>query len=157
MYERILIPFDGSATSEKALQEAIALAKLTGARLRIVHVVEIMHVVSGFEPAVFLQDTLPRLRKAGETILEQANRRAADAGVATDTVLLESVADRVSDIVVDQAKTWNADLIVIGTHGRRGMRRLMLGSDAEEVVRMAPAPVLLVRTPEELRAAAAAS
>ena len=69
----------------------------------------------------------------------------AAQGVAVDAVLLESFAARVSDLVVEQALGWKADLIVIGTHGRRGVRRMLLGSDAEQILRQAPVPVLLVR------------
>jgi len=156
MYQRILVPFDGSSTSELGLQEALKLAKLTGAKLRVVHAIEIMHHVSGFEPyAIFTQDALPRMRKAGEQILEHASLCAKAGGVAAETILLESLGTRVCDLVIEQAKLWNADLIVIGTHGRHGMRRLMLGSDAELILRNASVPVLLLRAPDAAPAPAA--
>jgi len=93
-------------------------------------------------------DVIPLMKEAGEKILEQARTLVAASGVKVDTLLFDSLATRVSDTVVEQAKAWDADLIVIGTHGRRGVKRLMLGSDAEQIVRMAPVPVLLVRAPE---------
>ena len=62
-----------------------------------------------------------------------------------DTVLKDSFAGRVSDLVIKEAGAWPADLIVLGTHGRRGLGRLFMGSDAEAIVRSAPVPVLLLR------------
>ena len=66
-------------------------------------------------------------------------------GVQVDTLLFDNVSNRLCDTVLEQVKKWGADLIVIGTHGRRGVGRMLLGSDAEQVVRTAPVPVLLVR------------
>ena len=69
-----------------------------------------------------------------------------------ETVLVERGADRISERIVEQAKAWDAHLIVIGTHGRRGVGRLLLGSDAEQTMRIAPVPILLVRTPDDAAA-----
>ena len=66
-----------------------------------------------------------------------------------DTALVERSTARISERIVEHAKSWGAELIVIGTHGRRGVGRILLGSDAEQTVRIAPVPVLLVRAPEE--------
>jgi nucleotide-binding universal stress UspA family protein len=149
MYQRILVPFDGSAASAKGLDEASSLAKLTGAELRVVHQVQVLNFATGSEPyKAYTEDVIPHTRRVGEQILEQARARAAASGIDVQTVLLEDLASRVSDLVVEQAKAWNADLIVLGTHGRRGIGRLLLGSDAEQIVRSASVPVLLVRAPE---------
>jgi nucleotide-binding universal stress UspA family protein len=67
------------------------------------------------------------------------------ADIPVDTVLADTLQGRVCDLVIDEANRWKADLIVIGTHGRRGPGRLAMGSDAEQILRLAPAPVLLVR------------
>ncbi|HET7877050.1 MAG TPA: universal stress protein, partial [Methylomirabilota bacterium] len=75
----------------------------------------------------------------------KAGARAREAGVAVEPALLESDGRRVAAVVVDEARWWEADLIVVGTHGRRGLDRLLLGSVAEGVVRAAPVTVLLVR------------
>jgi nucleotide-binding universal stress UspA family protein len=148
MYQRILVPIDGSATSTKGLDEAIKLAKLTGASLRLIHVVDELTFATGFETYdTFANDVIPLMKEAGETILEHGRARAAAAGVGVDTRLFETLAARLSEVVVEQVKDWNADLVVIGTHGRRGVDRLFLGSDAEQIVRTAPVPVLLVRAP----------
>lgn len=149
MYQRILVPIDGSATSTLGLDEAIKLAQLTGASLRLIHVSDALTFATGFETyAAYAADVIPRLKEAGEQILEQGRIRVAASGVKVDTLLLDGMVTRVSDLVVDQAKAWDADLIVIGTHGRRGVGRWLLGSDAEQIVRMAPVPVLLVRALE---------
>lgn len=149
MYQHILVPIDGSSTSTRGLEEAIKLAKLTGAGIRLIHVMDTWSVATGFEPyGVYVNDVLPRMKEVGEQLLTQAKTRVQEQGVKVDTVLSTSLAARVSDTVVEQAKAWGADLIVIGTHGRRGVGRMMLGSDAEQIVRMAPVPVLLVRAAE---------
>lgn len=146
MYQRILVPTDGSATSEKGLAEAIALAKLSGGRIRLVHVVDAMSVAMGADGfASYSAEVLPLLREAGTEILRRARERVQDAGVTVDVTLREVLAGRVADQVIEEATAWPADLIVIGTHGRRGVRRLVLGSDAEQVLRVSSVPVLLVR------------
>jgi nucleotide-binding universal stress UspA family protein len=146
MYRRILVPIDGSATSDKGLDEAIALARLTGARLCLVHVLDDLSFATGYETcAVYTDTVLPFARRSGERILQEASARAAARGVQVETRLVDDLPPRMSELVAEQAKAWQADLIVIGTHGRRGAARLLLGSDAEQIMRMAPVPVLLVR------------
>ena len=154
MYQRILVPVDGSATSNRGLDEAIRLAQLSGARLRLVHVVDGLIFSTGFELST--GDILGVLVDAGVQILSEAKARVEASGVAVDTYLPEAFGGRVCDIVNAQAKLWNADLVVIGTHGRRGVRRFLIGSDAEQIVRTASVPVLLVR-PEAAEADAAAA
>ena len=143
MYERILVPVDGSPTSMLGLDEAIKLAKLTGAGIRLVHVVDQLTFAAGFE--VYTGDLIGMLREAGLKVLGEAQARAEARGVVVTSFLCDTFGARVCDLVIDQAKEWKADLIVIGSHGRRGISRLFLGSDAEMVIRMAPVPVLLVR------------
>lgn len=146
MYKRILVPVDGSATSAKGLEEAIRLAKLTGASLELVNIVDELSLAFGVEAyATYSQDVLAALREGAREILEKAQQRAASAGVGVDTKAIETFGARVADLVVEEAVATKADLIVIGTHGRRGIGRLLLGSDAEQILRLAPVPVLLVR------------
>jgi nucleotide-binding universal stress UspA family protein len=145
MYQRILVPVDGSATSNAGLDEAVRLAKLTGARLRLVHVPDANLFAIGIES--YVGDVLQLLSEAGAQVLAEAKARVEASGVAVDTVLGEVFGKRVCEVVNDQVTAWQADLLVIGTHGRRGARRLLLGSDAEQIVRSASVPVLLVRTP----------
>ncbi len=143
MYQRILVPVDGSPTSNQGLDEAVKLAKLTGATLRLVYVVNELTFATGFE--IYTPDLIGLLKEGGEQILREAKARVQTSGVDVSTFLSENFAGRLCDIVVDEARTWNADLIVIGSHGRRGVQRLFIGSDAEQILRNAPVPVLLVR------------
>lgn len=149
MYQRILVPVDGSATSNAGLDEAVKLAKLLGAQLRLLHVVDQMPLAvsaEGFGTGSF--DLLGMLKEAGARILSDAKARVQSAGVAADALLIDSPGSRLSDQVAAVAREWRADLIVLGTHGRRGIGRVLMGSDAEQVVRNAPVPVLLYRLPD---------
>lgn len=146
MYQRILVPTDGSPTSERGLTEAIALAGLSGGHVRLLHVVDALPVAVNADAfAGYAAEILPLLREGGQVILEQARARVAAAGVECSVCLREVVAERVNEVVLEEAASWKADLIVIGTHGRRGVTRLLLGSDAEQILRTASVPVLLVR------------
>jgi len=146
MYERILVPYDGSATSAEALAEAVRLAKLCSSRMRLIHVVDPLMYITGFEVgAIFANEILPGLLAAGEDLLRKACGPIEEQGIPVESEVIQSSGERVARIVVEQAVSWKADLIVIGTHGRRGVDRVLMGSDAELVARTAPVPVLLVR------------
>ncbi|MEO8309596.1 MAG: universal stress protein [Caldimonas sp.] len=149
MYQRILVPIDGSPTASRGLDEAVELARLSGGSIRLLHVLDQFTFLTGLEiGSTYAPDVLSLLREGGEWILGEGKARVAAAGVAFDTLLLEGIAVRTAAVVVRQAQEWPADLIVIGSHGRRGVRRLMLGSDAEQIVRTATVPVLLVHADE---------
>jgi len=143
MYKRILVPFDGSATSNAGLDEAVKLTKLTGAGIRLVHVLD--HLPFSTGEAGLTGNLLGILVEAGSQVLLDGKRRVEAADVPVDTFLSETFGERVCNVVDEQAKAWNADLIVIGTHGRRGVKRMLIGSDAEQIVRTASVPVHLVR------------
>lgn len=148
MYQRILVPIDGSVTSDLALQEAIKLAKQMDAKLELVHI---------YEDAIYLVDenyfNYEELQKTihdcGEKILTQAEDRVKTAGISVETRLIPSNNERIAHLLMEEVKRWQADLIVIGTHGRSGFSRLLLGSVAEGIVRMAIVPVLLIREAKE--------
>lgn len=149
MYKRIVVATDGSDTSSIAVEHAVQLAKDQRARLRFVHVVEsIGYAVSlagayPFDPTPLWE----ALREDGRKALATAEAKARSAGVDAETALLEDQEppERVAAILAKDAQKWDADLIVLGTHGRRGFDRLLLGSVAQALIRMAPTPVLLVR------------
>jgi nucleotide-binding universal stress UspA family protein len=143
-YKRILVPVDGSAISAKGLREAIKLAGRGRAKLLLLHVVEEYSAFSAPEVGVDVGPLLEAMLGAGRKMLARIERRVRSAGVRPETALVENVGGRVADEIVWQAKRWRADLIVIGTHGRRGLQRALVGSDAELVVRYSPVPVLLV-------------
>lgn len=144
MYQRILVPVDGSDTSRTALQEAIKLAKQLGAKLKLVHVIENTRVfdTEGMVDYATLREIATR---NGEQVLARAKELAEQSSLEVDTALLEGGGDRNEDVIVAEARQWLAELIVIGTHGRSGISRLLFGSVAEGVVRGAPIPVLLIR------------
>jgi len=145
MFRRILVPIDGSGPSRVGLERAIALARNQKARLRLMHVVDENGVVQGMEPAMNVGDLLDGLVADGRKILAAAAATVKKHGVKADTVLYEVLIGRVADRIVREAAKWHADVIVMGTHGRRGIGRLVMGSDAENVLRQSPVPVLLVR------------
>ena len=142
MYKRILVPVDGSPTSTHGLDQAIGLAKESGGTIRLIHVLDRIIFAGG---ETLTGDVFGLLREVGEQILQQMKEHAAAAGMEVSTYLSEVQPGRVCDVVAEQAKAFEADLIVVGTHGRRGVSRLLVGSAAEQIVRMAPVPVLVVR------------
>jgi nucleotide-binding universal stress UspA family protein len=152
VYRRILVPIDGSPTSTRGLTEAIRLAQDQHAALRLLHVLDELIVTPGAETVVYLDNTVDLLREAGEQILAKARTLVQQAGLEPESVILEIMGGRAADSVVAEANRWGADLIVLGTHGRRGVGRLVMGSDAEEVVRTTRIPVLLVRADAESHA-----
>ena len=144
-YRRILVAVDGSATSMKGLREAIRLAKDGRTQLFLVHVVNEFYAfasLDGYSPGV---DLVPALREGGRRILAKAKALADKEGIRAKTLMRETLGGPAAETIVRDARKQRADLIVLGTHGRRGLRRLVLGSDAEAVVRTSPVPVLLVR------------
>lgn len=149
MYKKILVPYDGSQSSLRGLDEAVKLAKQMNATVRLAHAVNEYFMDTGYGVPFITPDLINSLRKGGQAILDTAASKVRESGVKTETVLLDQIGTRVADLVLDQAQAWSADLIVMGTHGRRGLSRLALGSDAEMVVRSANVPVLLVRATEK--------
>jgi nucleotide-binding universal stress UspA family protein len=149
MYTRILVPVDGSKTSDRGLAEAIRMARLTGGRLKLLHVIDgQLLALDSMAGLAVTPDLWNLLREAGEAILNRGRATVQAAGLPVETELREGLAQRVCDGVADAAKRWEAELVVLGTHGRRGVGRMLLGSDAEQVVRTSPVPVLLVRGEE---------
>lgn len=149
MYEKIMVAVDGSPTSLRGLDEAIKVAKAMRGRLMLVHVVNELVIQAEYVPTVYYEPILLSLRDAGAKVLEQAMGVARRAGVSCEQQLIETLAARAADEIVKQAQEWSADLIVLGTHGRRGLKRLAMGSDAELVLRQSPVPVLMVRDQPE--------
>lgn len=145
MYKRILVPTDGSNTATVGLREAIKLAKEQNAELRIVHVVDELVMAPPHAYGVTLNDVVGQLRALGKSIIAEAQTIAREAGVKSDTQLIEAFGGRAGEHVLNAAQEWAADIIVCGTHGRRGLRRIVLGSDAEYLVRRTSVPILLVR------------
>lgn len=143
----ILVPLDGSELAERAMPAAAALARRAGAELRLVHV----HVPIPAEPIYVeglpvVDEHLHSLRRMHEqAYLDQVLQKAA-AGIPAATVILEG---RVADALADYARSTEAALVVMTTHGRGGLERAWLGSVAEELTRVSPVPLLLIRPAPE--------
>lgn len=145
IYRNILVPVDGSETAERGLQEAIRLARGEERRSRLVHIVNELVLLSPNAYGMDMGSVFRMLVMGGEEVLDRAEATVKKAGIDVDTVLFEAMGGQAGAHIVRKALDWPADLIVCGTHGRRGFRRMVLGSDAEYVVRHTPVPVLLVR------------
>ena len=151
MYRRIMVSVDGSATSNKALVAATEMANYSGGRavLRLIHVLDEMAYFTGFDPYGGQSGELIKImRDTGEKILADALAVVKAAGIEVDTLLIDKFGERLGETIAVEAQNWNADLIVVGTHGRRRVGRMFLGSGAEQIIRLAPVPVLVIRTPE---------
>jgi nucleotide-binding universal stress UspA family protein len=149
MYSKILVPIDGSATADYGLREALKLASGSSATVFLLYVVDQYPLLVDMAAAASYQEVQDDLRRYGEEVLAKAKTVvAASPGLKVETIEREVVGGRVADVIVEEADKARCDLIVMGTHGRRGFSRLTLGSDAELVVRQAPVPVLLVRHQE---------
>ncbi|HKE95159.1 MAG TPA: universal stress protein [Povalibacter sp.] len=143
MYRRLLVPVDGSPASARALREAIAIARDAGTTLKLIHIVS--EVVLDPMYAQFREPLFESLRVAGQRTLLDAQESVRAAGVSFESELIEALHGIISELILAAARSWSADLIVMGTHGRRGVRRLLMGSDAEMVLRSTTFPLLLVR------------
>ena len=160
MYQKILVPVDGSDPSNSGLMEAIKLAKEQGAQIRLVHVVDEHVLDADYCIGTYAGDVIETARVAGERILLDGVSLVRQFGLEPESVALESLDGEASSLIVAEAQACCADLIVMGTHGRRGLKRLAMGSQAENVVRQTRMPVLLVHdgsenTPAAQRARAA--
>ena len=142
MYKRILVPVDGSPTANQALVAALQLARESGGRVRIVHAFDELAFLWGYEYEGNLARTA---RDDASKLMRESLEMAEAAGVPADTHLLDTHGKRLGDAVAEEAREWDADLIAIGTHGRRGLSRALLGSGAEYILRISPVPVLVVR------------
>lgn len=146
MYQRILIPVDVSKTSARAVQAAMPLMS-SATIVRLVYVVEDVYPLDAEAIAYIDYAALQTAaRHAGERALREAAVQLSELGAQVETALLESKGEGVAGVIDAEADRWGADLIVLGTHGRTGLSRLLLGSIAENVVRGSPVPVLMVRT-----------
>lgn len=147
MYDKILVATDGSTLSKKAVSSAISLAALTGASLVALKVVP-RYPQSYFEGGLALQaNEVGRIEKQwadeGQAVVDEVKKIAELQGVKTRALTIKS--DVVSDAVIATAKKHKCDLIVMASHGRRGVKRLLLGSETQQVLTHSHIPVLILR------------
>ncbi|MDB5946323.1 MAG: UspA domain protein [Ramlibacter sp.] len=153
MFKRILVPVDGSQTATKALVAALQLARDGGGRVRLVNIVEELSAADSYGGyGGYSEELVLALREGSERVLSDAMAVAQSAGVEADTMLYDKFGERLGEVIADAAMLWNADLVVVGTHGRRGIGRMFLGSGAEQIIRLSPVPVLVFRSPDEAAA-----
>ena len=147
MYKRIVVAVDGSETSGKALDEATKLAQEMSSVILLLHVCEEMPIM--WEPdgmnMILMQNSLKAVADAGKELLENHKRQLTEQGITVETKLVETYGGRIGSVISEEAQKWNADLLVVGTHGRKGIAHFLIGSVAEDVTRTASMPVLLVR------------
>ena len=133
---------DGRATSNKAVDFALRMAKDDQASVRLLHCIDETSFLDAYE---YSSQLIQQARQAGQKILQGGQAAAQKLGVTADTLLLERAGQRLGHSVADVAGDWGADLVVVGSHGRRGIGRLLLGSGSEQILRDSPVPVLLVK------------
>jgi nucleotide-binding universal stress UspA family protein len=147
MYKRMVVAVDGSETSGKALDEATKLAREMSSIILLLHVCEEMPIM--WEPdgmnMILMQNSLKAVSDAGKELLEKHRKQLAEQGMTVETKLVETYGGRMGGVISEEAQKWNADLLVVGTHGRKGIAHFLIGSVAEDVTRTASMPVLLVR------------
>ena len=147
MFKRILVTTDGSTLSKKAVKSAIDLAALCGAELVALKVVP-RYPQSYFEGGIALQpDEVRRVEKQwadeGQAVVDAVKKAALGKGVITKALIAKS--DVVSDAVLAAAKKNQCDLIVMASHGRKGIKRLLLGSETQHVLTHSTTPVLVLK------------
>jgi nucleotide-binding universal stress UspA family protein len=152
MFKKVLVAFDGGDAARQGLITALALAADQRAMLFVLHVLEGMpagwsaYVDEQFRPAR-VEALLQGLRVSGQKVLDEAQAMSSRQGCAMKALLVDARGRSVADVILAQIQEVGADVVVIGTHGREGMSRLVMGSAAESVLRHAEVPVLLVRAP----------
>jgi nucleotide-binding universal stress UspA family protein len=151
MYNHILVAIDESDTSDLALREAIDLAKDQNAVLRLVHVVDLTPLYLTVETPYPYVEHQKAMEEAGGKILETRATTVREAGLEVESKLItiKMLGESICDVIQEQSKQWPADLIVIGTHGRRGFQHAQLGSVAEGLMRLATKPALVIRGPKQ--------
>ncbi len=145
MYVSILVAIDGSGAAERALDEAIALARQLGSTLHVLSIDDDRMLNAAGSLCSPSDQLVEDWRVAGEKLVPAAVERARSQSVKAQGAVRCDPGRRVHELILQEAKNADANLIVMGTHGRRGLPRLLLGSDAELVLRESPVPVLLVR------------
>ena len=147
-FEHILVPVDFGASSSRARDQAIELAQKLGARLTLLH--GYLDPIASYGYAEGIYWPLDEIAKAAQVELERVVEKARLRCPKAEGLLISGDAARQ---IVDAVEKHGVDLIVMGTHGRKGLSRLVLGSVAEKVVRQSPVAVLTVRGPEEKKEA----
>lgn len=146
MFKNILIPTDGSEQSQRAVRTGVELAKLHQARITGIHVIPDYHLLIAYEGAFdpVTEERIEEEAKArAESYLAYIKKTAQDAGIACDTVCETS--DHPYDAILKTADAKGCDLILMTSHGRKGLVAVLLGSETRKVLTHTKVPVLVVR------------
>lgn len=142
-YEKILIPTDGSEANIEAVEKGLSMARLLGAKAKILFVVDTTTFID-IPPDDLVTNVTSHMKNKGEDVLDTVEEMADDYGVHIERTVKEG---HPTEIIIEESS--NADILVIGTHGRSGLSKLLLGSTAEKVIRHSKCPVLVVKIKEE--------
>lgn len=145
MFHKILVPTDGSEVSLVGALRAVPLAKLASATLCVVYVQDVYPFAGiGQSNATGRQDYIAAARAQGAAAIERIGTAAKEAGVKVETLIAED--SQPARGIVTAAQTSGADLIVMSSHGRTGVAKLVLGSVATKVLALSPVPVLVIKS-----------
>ena len=144
IYRNILVPVDDSSACEEGVWDAVELASALGSRVKLVHVINrTPWMAMGTGPAA-IEDLIIRIHSAGESMLHRIQKDMGAAGVEIDAKVIEGFGRRVGELVVAEASSWPADLIILGARRRRGIRHILMGGNVEYILHHSPIPVLLI-------------
>jgi nucleotide-binding universal stress UspA family protein len=141
MFKRILVPLDNSEGSRRALDFAVRWSQVSGGKISLVHYIDVQAFPNAFgygDPVIL------SAQRYAESFLAEQKSRLEESGVQVDTKLCLAIDKRLGQCISEAARAWGADLIVLGSHGRRGIGRVLLGSGAEQIIREAPVPALVI-------------
>lgn len=147
MFKHILVPTDGSDLSQSSAKKAVAFAKAIGARVTVITVTAPWSSIAVGEVAIVLSETDYEARAESNAFayLNAVTDAAKAAGVPRNAIHVHHI--RPDEAIIDTAKTEHCDLIMLGSHGRRGVSRMLLGSEATRILSHSPVPVLVLREP----------
>ena len=137
--ERILVAVDGSVYSEYAVDQAISMGNICNSTIFIIHVVDLYPEQMSVAPAL-----MEKMSKDAQELLERTKEKIEQANIHCETIV--RMGGQAHEFIIQEAKEKDIDLIVIGTHGRTGLKRLLIGSVAQKVIGFAPCPVMVVPT-----------
>lgn len=142
-FKNILIPYDGSDFSKRAFKTALDLAVKYDAELTIITCIDIHYSGTWYQDNRISDQNFNRLYKTAKAEIEKLNSEARKYRITLDSKILES--PQIVKTIIDYVKSHSIDLIVMGSHGRKGLDKLILGSVANGVLQRANCPVLVIR------------
>lgn len=143
MFNRIYVPIDNSDVSDKVLQEAVKLVKSTNAKLRVAHVVNLEQVTFGIE-MVGVAELKDALLGIGQSLINKVKDQLASAGVEAEVKLIENFGFEMSSLVIEDAKEFDADLFILGSHHLGSFSHFITGGIAEDLAKETDVPILLI-------------